>query len=360
MLDKVKELTTNVLNVTILDNTILKYIISLGILIVSIFIVIIFKKVVLKRFKIWSQKTLTKLDDFLINNFNKTVIPIMYYGGFYLASRTLNLNKNLDKIIQVIGVILLTILGLRFLLALFQYILDNYMIKKSQKSISESNIKGLIPAIKVVVWGIGIVFLLENLGFDISAIVAGLGIGGVAVALASQTLLKDLFSYFSILFDKPFEIGDFIVVDKYSGTVEHIGIKTTRIRSLSGEELIFSNTDLTNSRLRNYKRMRKRRVGFKIGVTYDTSIEKLKKIPDIIERIIKRQKYTEFYKAYFSSFGDFSLIFDVIYYILRPEYDIFMETHHKINLELKEEFEKEGIEFAFPTQEIILQNQLTK
>ena len=138
---------------------------------------------------------------------------------------------------------------------------------------------GIIRVIKLIVWGVAISFFLDNMGFKISAVIAGLGIGGVAVALAAQAVLGDLFSYFAIIFDRPFEVGDFIIIGDFLGCVEHVGIKTTRISSLGGEQLIFSNTDLTNSRVRNYKRMKKRRVVFQFGVTYETGLQMVKVIP---------------------------------------------------------------------------------
>ncbi len=196
--------------------------------------------------------------------------------------------------------------------------------------------------------------MLDNLGFKISAVIAGLGIGGIAVALAAQAILGDLFSYFAILFDRPFEVGDFIILGEYLGTIEHIGIKTTRIRSLSGEQLVFSNTDLTSSRLRNYKRMGKRRVVFKLGVTYQTTLKQLKTIPGIIENIIKGVKDTTFDRVHFSSYGDFSLIFEVVYYVMSRDYNKYMDIQQVINFAIKKEFEAGGIEFAYPTQTLYL------
>jgi len=166
--------------------------------------------------------------------------------------------------------------------------------------------------------------------------------------------LGDLFSYFSILFDRPFEIGDFIIIGDYLGTIEYIGVKTTRVRSLGGEQLIFSNTDLTNSRVRNYKRMEKRRVVFKLGVTYQTPLEKLKAIPGMIEDVIKSVSDTLFDRAHFFSYGDFSLIFEVVYYVIGADYNKYMNIQQEINFAVKKEFEKNKIEFAYPTQTLYL------
>jgi small-conductance mechanosensitive channel len=192
--------------------------------------------------------------------------------------------------------------------------------------------------------------LLDNLGFDISAVIAGLGIGGVAVALASQGILEDLFSYFSILFDRPFELGDFIIVGEFMGTVERVGIKTTRLRSISGEELVLANTDLTGSRLRNYKRMAQRRVAFTIGVTYETGMDRLERIPELIQHVIESVDKTIFGRAHFFSYGDFSLNFEIVYFVTTNDYDVYMDTQQAINLGIKRKFDENGIEFAYPTQ----------
>jgi len=232
-----------------------------------------------------------------------------------------------------------------------------YCKKVSASKTLDKSLSGALKVIKFGVWSLAVIFLLDNLGFKISTVIAGLGIGGVAIALAAQAVLGDLFSYFSIIFDRPFEIGDFIIVGDLLGTIEHIGIKTTRVRSLGGEQLIFPNSDLTNSRVRNYKRMQKRRVVFKLGVTYDTPLAKLKEIPKIIEGSIKGVADTIFDRAHFSSYGDFSLTFEVVYYVLSSDYNKYMDIQQEINFKIKEEFEKKAIEFAFPTQTLYVNKQ---
>jgi small-conductance mechanosensitive channel len=184
--------------------------------------------------------------------------------------------------------------------------------------------------------------------------VTSLGIGGIAVALAVQNILGDLFSSLSITLDKPFSIGDFIVVGDYEGTVEDIGLKSTRIKSLSGEEVVFSNSDLLNSRIRNYKKMEERRISFDIGVVYGTPGKKLEKIPAIIEEIIKPQPNVRFERAHFRSLGDYSLDFGVVYHVLVPEYAVYLDIQQGINLELYARFEDEGIEFAYPTTTVVM------
>lgn len=207
---------------------------------------------------------------------------------------------------------------------------------------------------KLLLWVIVILMALDNLGMNITALVASLGIGGVAVALAVQNILGDLFASLSIAIDKPFVIGDFVMVDDMMGTVEHVGLKTTRLRSLAGEQIVFANNDLLQSRVRNFKRMSQRRCIFHFGVTYSTSADQLAQIPIMVEAIVKSQPQVKFGRAHFTSFGDSSLDFEVVYFLLSSDYDVYMDVQQAINLSLVRSFEQEGIEFAFPTRTLHL------
>ncbi len=208
--------------------------------------------------------------------------------------------------------------------------------------------------IRLVLFVIIILLALDNMGVKITSLVASLGIGTIAVALAVQNILADLFASLSIALDQPFVIGDFIIVDDKLGTVEKIGLKTTRLRSLSGEQLVFSNNDLLQSRIHNYKRMGERRVVFSFGVTYQTSPDMLEKIQVMVRETIEAQSPIRFDRAHFKSFGDSALIFEVVYYVLSPDYTIYMDIQQAINLTLMRLFERDGIEFAYPTQTIFL------
>jgi small-conductance mechanosensitive channel len=340
---------------TFFDNTALSYIIVAGVIVVGLVVVRILTSVVIGMFQRWSAKTAGKLNDFIIGIMRKNTVPLLYYGVFYVATRSLVLPSALGKAIDVIGVVLLTLLSIRLISGLVVYILEQYCIKEADPE-KQRGFKGMMPAIKVVIWGLGILFLLDNLGFKVSTVIAGLGIGGVAVALAAQAVLGDLFSYVSILMDRPFETGDFIILgDEHLGTVEHIGIKTTRIRSLGGEQIVLSNSDLTSSRIKNYKRMQKRRVVFQLGVTYQTSSDRLKEIPGVIKGTIIGIEGTTFDRAHFFNYGDFSLNFEVVYYVLSSDYNKYMDIQQAINLAIYEEFEKRGIEFAYPTQTLFME-----
>ncbi len=210
---------------------------------------------------------------------------------------------------------------------------------------------------RLAAWVLALLLVLQNAGVEVSALVAGLGIGGVAVALAAQSVLGDLFAALSIVLDKPFILGDFIAVNEFLGTVEHIGLKTTRLRSLTGEQLIFANSDLLHGRIRNYKRMYQRRVEFTFRVEYGTPPDKLAAMPDIIREAITSQDRTRFDRAHFKSFGEFALVFESVYYVLTPDYNIYMDIQHAINLTLMRRFAEAGIRFAVPTQAVYVHRE---
>jgi len=199
------------------------------------------------------------------------------------------------------------------------------------------------------VWVFAFLLLLANLGVDITALIAGLGVGGIAIALAVQNVLGDLLASLSIALDKPFKVGDFLNLGQELGTVEYIGIKSTRLRSLSGEQIIISNADLLGSRVRNYGRMAERRVAFKIGIVYETPREKIEAVPGILKAAIEAQEKTRFDRAHFLSFGAYSLDFEAVYYVLDPAYNLYADIQQAINLRIFETFEREGIAFAYPT-----------
>lgn len=262
---------------------------------------------------------------------------------------------NIRHVVQSVTVIALLLqLGLWLGMALHVSV-DRYHKRKMVEDPSEVTTLSLLKFFgRIVIWSLVALLILDNIGVNITTLIAGLGVGGIAVALALQTVLGDLFASLSIVLDKPFEVGDFLIVGDLMGTVEYVGLKTTRLRSLSGEQLVFSNSDLLNSRIRNYGRMYERRVVFKIGVTYQTPREKLIKIPVIIREAVERQDKTRFDRSHFFEYGDFSLNYESVYYVLGPDYNEYMDIQQAINLYVHEQFENEGIEFAYPTQTLYL------
>ncbi len=342
------------LSQTYFGNSVLNYFVALGIFIVGIIVIKIFKTIILNRLKKWAESTDTQIDDLLVRGIQKTVVPLLYLGAFYLAIEYLKIDPDTMGIINKIAVIIFTFFLLRTISSVIRFSLSAYVRKKGGEESREKELRGISTILGMIVWTVGLVFLLDNLGFKVSAVITGLGIGGIAVALAAQTILGDLFAYFVIFFDRPFEIGDFIIVGDKIGSVEYIGLKTTRVRSLSGEQLIFSNKDLTDSRIHNYKRMERRRVVFQLGVIYQTTFEQVKEIPGMVRQIIEKQEEAVFDRGHFAKYGDFSLNFEFVYYVIGSDYAKYMDIQQAINLEIYKAFEEKGIEFAYPTQTLFM------
>lgn len=340
------------LNLTLWNNTILDYIIFFGSLLISLFVLFLISRFGLKRLHEWAEKTPTSLDDMLIKTFRKYLMPLLYFGALYFNLQWLTISEKVTKVINYISIAVVVFFGALVVSAVLIFIFNKFLEKKTEKARS---IKWIAVVIKILIWTIALLLFLDNIGVKITTFVASLGIGGIAIAFAAQAILEDIFSFVTIFFDRPFEIDDFIVVGEHMGTVEHIGIKTTRLRSLSGEQLVFSNRDLTNSRIRNYKRMKDRRILFTLGVTYNTPTEKLKEIPGIIKDIIENVEDTTFDRAHFKEFADFSLNFEIVYYVLSQDYNVYMDKQHEINVVIKQKFDELGIEFAFPTQTIYME-----
>ena len=335
------------LNEVLWGNTVQKYLIAAGFFVIGLIVVTIFKKIILVQLKKWATKTATTIDDFIVIGIRKSIVPLLYYGSLYIAIKTLTLSPYAEDVLGMITIIAVIFFAIRLLTSTLDFSITTYSKQDHTSEQKGKQLKSLSALARFFVWGIGLIFLLDNLGVDISAVVAGLGIGGIAVALAAQAILGDLFSYFTIFFDKPFEIGDFVTVDDKTGTIEHIGIKSTRIRALSGEQLVLSNTDLTSSRIHNYKKLQRRRVVFQLGVIYQTTADKLKIIPEIVKQIIVDHSDAEFDRGHFKAFGDFSLNFEFVYFVSSSDYKVYMDIQEVINLNIYEKFEKEGIEFAF-------------
>jgi small-conductance mechanosensitive channel len=346
-----------VLEQVFLGNRISDYIIAIFTLALSMLFVKVVIRVLIRRLKKLAERTTTKFDDFIIKILEKIGLPALYISCFYVSAKTLKLPSGAGTLINALEMIIITFFSARIVVMLAGWGINTYLVKKQQDPTVVRSLDGMLWAVKILIWVLAVVILLDNLGYKVSTIIAGLGIGGIAVAIAAQALLKDFSSYFSIVFDHPFKIGDFIIIGDFMGTVEYIGIKTTRIRSLGGEQVIFSNTDLTDSRVRNYRLMQKRRVLFRLGVTYQTSLGQLKEIPKIIEEIIKNTKDAAFDRAHFFSYGDFSLIFEVVYFVSSSDYNKYMDIQQEINFAIKEEFEKRGVEFAYPTQTLFVSKQ---
>jgi small-conductance mechanosensitive channel len=340
------------LNREYMDNTMLDYLIALGIILIGSLIVTLIKKIVLARLKIWAEKTETKADDFVIQSTERFGIPALHYFVIFNGIHSLNLHAKAQSILNTATAIVITFLLIRLISTTILHLLQSYIRKQERGEEKLNQLGGLMLIINAGIWLVGIVFLLDNLHFDVTAIIAGLGIGGIAIALAAQNILGDLFNYFVIFFDRPFEVGDFIIVDDKLGTIEYIGLKTTRIRSLSGEQLVIGNASLTSSRIHNYKRLARRRAVFSIDVEYGTPLETLKEIPELLKAIVTEQELATLDRAHFTKYADWSLRFEVVFFVEAPEMVTYLNIQQEINFRIYEEFQKRGIQFAFPSQSV--------
>ena len=340
----------------IFKNTLEAYLVAVGVFVLTFVILKFAKFRIVARLKKFSEKTDTEFDDLITRIISAFGFPFYVLVSLIVALQFLNVPEVIDKVVSYAILIVVLYYGVKA----FQQIIDFGFQKIIAKRLEEdggfdaSVIRILINALKGFLWLIAGLLLIQNLGYDVTVLIAGLGIGGLAIAFALKDIFADIFASFSIYFDKPFETGHYIAVGKNKGTVKHIGIKTTRIQSSQGEELIIPNRKLTGVVLQNYGRMEKRRISFAFGVTYETPTEKLKKIPGIVREIVGEQESSEIDRVHFTEFGDFSLNFGVVYYFNSSDYAKHLDAQQEINFKLKERFEKEGIEFAYPTQTVFI------
>jgi len=335
------------------NNTVLDYAVFLGILLLGTILIFVLGRVALRRIAAYNEKTQSPYGELIRAGVKHYLLPTAYFSLFYYCTHTLTLNAKLDHFVGTLTTLFAIAMGAMFLSSIATMFFNK--LGKSKLDNNALAVKWLVRVAKAVIWGIALILFLDNVGVKITSLIAGLGIGGVAIAFAAQNVLTDTFCFFTIFLDKPFEIGDFIIAGDHMGTVEHIGVKTTRLRALGGEQLIVSNTDLTGCRIRNYKTMQQRRVSFSLGVTYNTPSEKLKKIPDLIRQIVEGTENTTFSRAHFSAFGLYGLTIEIVYFVLSSDYDLYMDVNQHINLAIKEGFERLGVSFAFPTTMVQVQ-----
>jgi len=335
-------------------NTLQSYLIVITGIIMCWATIRLLSRVVVKRLGAWIYKTRTVYDDILFSVIEKYLLPYAYLFINYQIIQQLNMHPRVRKILFVAIAVITTFYLVRLINHTIQLAINGYMRKRNESEERIRQLTGVLIVIKALIWIIGLISLLGNLGYDVRTFIAGLGVGGIAIALAAQTILGDLFSYFVIFFDKPFEIGDFITTPSASGIIEQIGIKTTRLRSLDGQQLVMSNTDLTRSTIHNYKRLEKRRVLFTLQVVYSTSKDLLQQIPGIVKDIITAQESTTFDRAHLSSLGASSINFEVVYIVDSADFGKYMDTQQSVLINIVEVFADRGIEFAFPTQTLVI------
>lgn len=317
---------------------------------------------IIKRFQTMARHTSSHWDDLVVAMMQRTHGFLIYIVAFYASSFLVGAPLHTRAIFYKAVVIGLFLQAAIWGNQVVEYVLRRYLMKRNHVEMADNVDISAYSAInitgKFLLWTLLLLLLLDNLGIDITALVTGLGIGGIAIALAMQNILGDIFASLSIVLDKPFEVGDFIVIGDKAGTVENIGLKTSRIKSLSGEQLVFPNKTLIDTEISNFKRMQTRRVVFTFGVVYSTTREQLQKIPEMVKEIIQSTKNIAFDRAHFTKFGESSLDFEVVYIMQTPDYNAYMDTQQSINFALFERFAQEGIEFAFPSRTVILQTSV--
>jgi small-conductance mechanosensitive channel len=344
------------LQATFLGNDLETWALSLGLTIVSFLVLRLATRVVLARIARFASSTETEWDDIIDAALNRTKGLVLLLFAAYIGASPLSLPPRARIILNSAATIAFFFqMGFWLSGGIARWIEAYRDRRAAEDAAGVMSMKVLSIFARLGLWSLVLLLSLDNVGVDVTALVAGLGIGGVAVALAAQNILGDLFASLSIVLDKPFVLGDFLIVGDHLGAVEEIGLKTTRVRSLSGEQLVFSNADLLSSRIRNYGRMFERRVAFKIGVTYQTPREALKKIPGILREAVENLgDQVRFDRAHFQAYGDFALTFETVYYVLGPDYNLYMDCQQAINLTIHQRFEDEGIEFAYPTQTLFV------
>jgi small-conductance mechanosensitive channel len=346
---------TDILRQSWHGNTVQSWSVAVGVALGIVVILLFARYLATSRWDKVARRTRSDLDDFAVDLIRRTRYFFVLFLGIWIGAQFLRLHAVEDRRLGQAAVIVFLLQSAIWGNALVGFWVRRFTAHRS----SPEDIGGVTTVIatgylaRLIIWTLILLVGLENLGVNITALVAGLGITGIAVALAVQNVLGDLLAALSIVLDRPFVIGDAISVEGVDGTVERIGIKTTRVRSLSGEQVVLSNAELLKGRIRNFRRMDERRVMFLVGITYDTPPEKVARIPAMIREIVESQQTVRFDRAHFARFKDSALEFETVYYVTSPDYGRFMDIQQAVNLGLLRQFADEGIDFAFPTRMII-------
>ena len=342
------------------QNSARQWAIAFAVAIVAFFALLLVRYLLVGRLGQTAKRTSTELDDILVEIVARTRPYFLAAVAIVVGSRFLVLPPSTDRYFDaVFALVLLVQCGLWGGAAVDLWIHRRAGFRATHADVASiTTMRALGIAAKLVLWTIIFITALDKFGVNVTTLVTGLGIGGVAIALAVQNVLGDLFAALSIVFDKPFDVGDAIAVDQMSGTVERIGLKTTRIRSISGEQIIISNSELLKSRIRNYKRQLDRRVVFTTDITYDTSADVVARIPAMIREVVTAQNPVRFDRSHFTQYLDSALRIETVYYVLDADYGRYLDIQQTINLELLRRFAAEDIQFAFPTRTIVLEPEV--
>jgi small-conductance mechanosensitive channel len=342
-------------NTIIAGNTLTVWAIALGIMLAVIAGLFLLRQFAVVRIRALSLRTNTRIDDLIADVLAHTRTFFIVAVGVNVAQAWLAIPPVWSGRLRTVLVVLFFLQVALWGTAAAKFLLERYRNEKLETDRGAASMIGALQfLIILLVWSVVALLALDNLGVNVTALVAGLGVGGIAIALAVQNILGDLFASLAIILDKPFVVGDFINVDDRVGTVEHIGLKTTRVRSISGEQIIFSNADLLSARIRNFGRMLERRIAFTLGVIYQTPRSDLERIPELIRDAVSAEENVRFDRSHFSNYGASSIDFETVYFVESPDYARYMDVQQRIYLRIHEAFENAKIEFAYPTQTLFL------
>lgn len=349
---------SNFTQLPVFGNSWLDWSMALGISTVALLMFLMARRAIRNYYKKMQATSETELLEIPLQVLSRTTLPLLFIVALFIGTQWLTMGPTTQRLLSsAITIAVFWQVGIWTMAAV-----SIWLERKRQRSLATDRAAvgslGIISfVVNVVIWAMVLLLTLDNLGIDITALIAGLGIGGIAVALAVQNVLGDLFASLSITLDRPFVIGDFLIVGDFMGSVEYIGIKSTRLRSLSGEQIIISNSDLLGSRVRNYGRMQERRVVFGTSVTYETPIEQVEQIPALIRQIVEAQPGTRFDRSHFAKHAAACLNFETVYYVLSADFNEYMDIQQAINVRLHRELQQRGVEFAYPTQKVYLVSQ---
>jgi small-conductance mechanosensitive channel len=343
------------LDTTWYHNSVREWITAGLILVVGFALLAIVRRTIAGRLREPAARTPSHLDDLAVDLVRRTTNVFLFLLCLEAASRALQIPERLDRVADKV-LVAVTL----FQIAVWGNGIINFWLRRhvdrrraAADAASATTIGALGYAAKIALWMVIVVSALENLGLNITALVTGLGIGGIAIALAVQNVLGDLLAALAIVMDKPFDVGDFIVVDVLQGTVEHVGLKTTRLRSLGGEQIVISNSELLKGRIRNFKRMVERRVVFTTDVAYETHVDVLARIPATLREIVSANRPVRFERSHFMAYTESALRVETVYYVLDPDYNRYMDIQQQVNLEILRRFRAEGIDFAYPSRPVV-------
>lgn len=340
-----------ILATELLGNSLLRWAIAIAVAVATVVLLALAKRLAVARLATMSERTATAYDDVVVEVLRRTRTLTLVVAGLAAGARSLRLSDEADLWLGRGLIVVLSLqAGLWVTNAVKLLLAARNGLDEQPGSRTMGAAAGFVT--NLVVWSVLVLVVLSNFGVEVTTLIAGLGVGGIAAALAVQNVLGDLFAAFSIYVDRPVDLGDFVVVDGFMGNVEKIGWRSTQLRSLGGEMIVLSNSDLAKARIRNYKRMTERRVVVSFGVEYGTPAAKVEAIPGMVREIVERIEGLRFDRSHFARYGESSLDFETVFYVLAPDYGVFMDRQQELLLALYRRFEQEGVSFAFPTRTV--------